>query len=84
MTVLAEVHDVRKSFETVDVLKGVSLRLEKGETLVVMGGSGSGKTVTLRLIAGLIRPTSGVVRVFGGRIDALGGRIDSHLERHAS
>jgi len=39
--------------------------------MVIMGGSGSGKTVTLRLIAGLIRPTSGIVRVFGVRIDTL-------------
>jgi phospholipid/cholesterol/gamma-HCH transport system ATP-binding protein len=71
MTVLAEVHDVRKSFETVDVLKGVSLRLEKGETLVVMGGSGSGKTVLLRLIDGLLRPDSGTIALFGQRIERL-------------
>ncbi|HEV8227408.1 MAG TPA: ATP-binding cassette domain-containing protein, partial [Methylomirabilota bacterium] len=47
MGVLVEAVDVRKSFEALEVLKGVSFRLEKGETLVVMGGSGSGKTVLL-------------------------------------
>jgi phospholipid/cholesterol/gamma-HCH transport system ATP-binding protein len=66
-----EVVDLRKSFETVDVLKGVSLRLDKGETLVVMGGSGSGKTVLLRLIDGLIRPDSGSIRLFGQNIEQL-------------
>jgi phospholipid/cholesterol/gamma-HCH transport system ATP-binding protein len=74
MTTMAapvEVMDLRKSFETVDVLKGVSLRLDKGETLVVMGGSGSGKTVLLRLIDGLIRPDSGSIRLFGQNIEHL-------------
>jgi len=69
---IVEMLDVRKRFEGNEVLKGVSLTVERGETMVIMGGSGSGKTVTLRLIAGLIRPTSGTVRVFGVRIDTLG------------
>jgi len=68
---MVDVVDVHKSFETVDVLKGVSLRLDKGETLVVMGGSGSGKTVLLRLIDGLIRPDSGTIRLFGQSIERL-------------
>ena len=69
---IVEMLDVRKRFEGNEVLKGVSLTVERGETMVIMGGSGSGKTVTLRLIAGLIWPTSGTVRVFGVRIDTLG------------
>jgi phospholipid/cholesterol/gamma-HCH transport system ATP-binding protein len=64
--------DVRKRFDGTEVLRGVSLAVGRRETVVIMGGSGSGKTVTLRLIAGLIRPTSGVIRVFGRRIDTLG------------
>jgi phospholipid/cholesterol/gamma-HCH transport system ATP-binding protein len=71
MTVLAEAEEVRKSFEAVDVLQGVSFRLEKGETLVVMGGSGSGKTVLLRLIDGLLRPDSGTIQLFGQSIERL-------------
>jgi phospholipid/cholesterol/gamma-HCH transport system ATP-binding protein len=71
MVPIVEVIEVRKSFETVDVLKGISLRLDKGETLVVMGGSGSGKTVLLRLIDGLIRPDSGSIRLFGQNIEHL-------------
>jgi phospholipid/cholesterol/gamma-HCH transport system ATP-binding protein len=68
---LVELVDIRKRFDGPEVLRGVSLTVERGETMVIMGGSGSGKTVTLRLIAGLIRPTSGIVRVFGRRIEAL-------------
>jgi phospholipid/cholesterol/gamma-HCH transport system ATP-binding protein len=71
MEPMAEAVDVHKSFETVDVLRGVSFRLDKGETLVVMGGSGSGKTVLLRLVAGLIRPDRGVLRLFGRNIERL-------------
>jgi phospholipid/cholesterol/gamma-HCH transport system ATP-binding protein len=69
---MVELVDVRKQFEGNEVLRGVSLSVQRGETTVIMGGSGSGKTVTLRLIAGLIRPSGGVVRVFGERIDVLG------------
>jgi phospholipid/cholesterol/gamma-HCH transport system ATP-binding protein len=71
MTAVAEVRDVRKSFEALDVLKGVSFHLEKGETLVIMGGSGSGKTVLLRIIDGLLRPDSGEVRLFDQNIERL-------------
>jgi phospholipid/cholesterol/gamma-HCH transport system ATP-binding protein len=71
MDAMAEAIDVRKSFETLEVLKGVTFRLDKSETLVVMGGSGSGKTVLLRLTAGLIRPDSGTIRLFGQAIERL-------------
>ena len=68
---LVELRDVRKSFATNQVLRGVSLELSRGTTLAVMGGSGSGKTVLLRIIAGLIRPDSGEVSLFGTRIDRM-------------
>jgi len=68
---VVELVGVRRSFEAVEVLRGVSFALAKGETLVVMGGSGSGKTVLLRLIAGLIRPDAGQIRVFGRSIERL-------------
>jgi len=69
---MVELRDVHKTFEGHEVLRGVSLTVQRGETMVIMGGSGSGKTVTLRLIAGLFGPSSGTVRVFGERIDTLG------------
>ena len=68
---IVEATDLIKSFDTNEVLRGVSFVLEKGETLVVMGGSGTGKTVLLRLVAGLIRPDSGRLRVFGHSIENL-------------
>lgn len=71
MAAIIEVVDVEKGFEAAPVLQGVSLALEKGETLVVMGGSGSGKTVLLRLIAGLFRPDGGQIRAFGQNIEDL-------------
>jgi phospholipid/cholesterol/gamma-HCH transport system ATP-binding protein len=68
---VVDVVELRKSFDRAEVLRGVSFRLDKGETLVVMGGSGSGKTVLLRHIAGLVRPDSGQVRVFEIKIERL-------------
>ena len=72
MSGIIEAIDVEKGFETTPVLKGVSLELRKGETLVVMGGSGSGKTVLLRLLAGLLQPDAGQIRVFDRNIEHLG------------
>jgi phospholipid/cholesterol/gamma-HCH transport system ATP-binding protein len=66
---LVELRDVRKSFDTKEVLRGLSLALRKGTTLAVMGGSGSGKTVLLRIAAGLLRPDTGQVSLFATRID---------------
>ncbi|HEX5814725.1 MAG TPA: ATP-binding cassette domain-containing protein [Methylomirabilota bacterium] len=68
---LVEANDLVKRFGRTEVLRGVSFRLDKGETLVIMGGSGSGKTVLLRTVAGLIRADGGGVRVFGIEITRL-------------
>jgi phospholipid/cholesterol/gamma-HCH transport system ATP-binding protein len=69
--VVVDVVGLRKSFDRAEVLRGASFQLDRGETLVVMGGSGSGKTVLLRHVAGLIRPDAGQVRVFGLAIEGL-------------
>jgi len=68
---VVEVRDLHKRFDGKEVLRGVSFDVDRGETLVVMGGSGSGKTVMLRHVAGLIRPTRGTIKVFGQRIESL-------------
>ena len=68
---LVELRDVRKSYDQHEVLRGVSLALQKSTTLAVMGGSGAGKTVLLRIVDGLVRPDSGEVSLFGTRIDRL-------------
>jgi len=56
---------IRKSFGSKDVLKGIDLSVGKGETLVILGGSGSGKSVLLKLTIGLVRPDSGRLIVEG-------------------
>ncbi|HLC40884.1 MAG TPA: ABC transporter ATP-binding protein [Methylomirabilota bacterium] len=67
-TPVIELENVWKAFDEKDVLKGISLSLSEGVTLSVMGGSGEGKTVLLRVIAGLIKPDAGIVRLFGENI----------------
>jgi len=68
---LVELRDVHKAFDAKSVLRGVSFALRKGTTLAVMGGSGSGKTVLLRITDGLIRPDAGEVALFGTRIERM-------------
>jgi phospholipid/cholesterol/gamma-HCH transport system ATP-binding protein len=59
------VEDLHKSFGTQKVLNGISLTVRRGETLAVLGRSGTGKSVLLRLIIGLEKPDSGSVRIHG-------------------
>ena len=68
---VVEVIGIEKAFAAGPVLDGLSFSVHKGETLVVMGGSGSGKTVLLRHIAGLLQPDRGQVRIFGVNIENL-------------
>jgi phospholipid/cholesterol/gamma-HCH transport system ATP-binding protein len=68
---MVEAAGLTKRFDALEVLRGLSFTLTRGETLVIMGGSGSGKTVLLRLVAGLIPPDGGQLRVFGRRIEHL-------------
>jgi len=60
-----EAAGVRKSYGSFEALKGVSLRIERGELVALLGPSGSGKTTLLRIVAGLEAPDSGVVRLNG-------------------
>lgn len=62
---VVELRDLFLSFGDHTVLKGVSLELDRGETLSVLGGSGAGKSTILRLILGLTIPDSGQVRLEG-------------------
>lgn len=54
--VIIELRDVHKSFGNKEVLRGVSLKIRRGEAVGIIGGSGTGKSTTLRLIAGLVAP----------------------------
>jgi phospholipid/cholesterol/gamma-HCH transport system ATP-binding protein len=60
-----KIRDLRIAFDSNEVLRGIDLCVMKGETLTIMGGSGSGKSVLLRLIAGLIKPDLGEIRIEG-------------------
>jgi len=65
------IRDVSKSFGDNHVLKGVDLDLFKGENLVVLGRSGTGKSVLIKLISGLLKPDSGSIEVLGEHVDQL-------------
>ena len=74
MTVLA-LDEVRKAYPGgVEALRGVSLRVEHGELLAVVGPSGSGKSTLLHIMGTLERPTSGSLAVAGHDVDGLGDR----------
>lgn len=60
-----EVSDLHKAFGRKRVLNGVDLKIKKGEPLVVIGGSGTGKSVLIKCIQGLIRPDSGSIKIDG-------------------
>ncbi len=69
---LVELHGIHKSFGPLTVLEGVDLAFERGKTTVVLGPSGTGKSVMLKHIVGLLRPDAGQVFFDGRRIDTLG------------
>lgn len=66
-----ELRDVHKSFGAQKVLDGLSFRVEQGRSLVLMGPSGSGKSVILKHVIGLLRPDSGTVEVLGRAVPTL-------------
>ncbi len=68
---IVAVIDLHKSFGTLKVLNGVSLSVPRGKTLGVLGRSGTGKSVMLRIIIGLVKPDSGSVRINGQDIAGL-------------
>ncbi len=62
---LIRVEGVHKSFGDLEVLRGIDLAVAKGESMVVIGGSGTGKSVLIKHIIGLLRPDEGTVTVDG-------------------
>ncbi|MBX2925667.1 MAG: ATP-binding cassette domain-containing protein [Chitinophagaceae bacterium] len=65
------IRDLHKSFGANTVLKGVNLDVFRGENVVVLGRSGTGKSVLIKIIAGLLKPDSGTVVVLGKNVPAL-------------
>jgi phospholipid/cholesterol/gamma-HCH transport system ATP-binding protein len=79
---MIQVVDVHRAFGKQQVLRGINLRVKQGEILVIIGRSGSGKTVMLRLLIGLVRPDRGQVLIENTDIARLSGRrLDRVRER---
>jgi phospholipid/cholesterol/gamma-HCH transport system ATP-binding protein len=70
-TPAVSVVDLHKSFGEQKVLNGINLSVGRGETLAVLGRSGTGKSVLLRILIGLQKPDSGAVRIHGQDIEGL-------------
>ena len=76
---MIELRDVRKRFGDNQVLQGVNLSIASGTSMVIIGGSGTGKSVLLKGILGLVRPDSGTITLDGQ--DVTKGDRDAFLAR---
>lgn len=82
-TPLMEVRDIYKSFGRLEILRGISLELRRGEILAIVGASGAGKTTLLQVIGTLDAPDRGEVVIEGERLSALSGdRRAAFRNRH--
>src|SRR5688500_11115394 len=70
-SIVASVRDLRKSFGDRDVLNGVNLDLYERQHLVILGRSGTGKSVLIKCMVGLIRPDSGSINILGKNVLSL-------------
>ena len=71
---MIEARDLKLSFGPNVILDGVSLKIEKGESVVIIGRSGGGKSVLLKNLIGLLKPDSGEVEIDGEPISAMDER----------
>ena len=72
---MIRLNNVKKCFGDKEALKGISLTIEKGETIAIIGGSGSGKSTLLRLMIGLDRPSGGEIHIGGDNITAMSENV---------
>ncbi|MEM5476003.1 ATP-binding cassette domain-containing protein [Pacificibacter sp. AS14] len=77
---MIELSNVHKAFGSKQILRGVDLKVARGESLVIIGGSGTGKSVTLKCVLGLIVPDQGVIKVDGEDVAQTGDR-DAFLSK---
>jgi len=68
---MIEIKNLQKSFGSKPVLTGVDLNINKGETIVIIGRSGCGKSVLIKHIVGLLKPDAGYIKVEGQNVDEL-------------
>jgi phospholipid/cholesterol/gamma-HCH transport system ATP-binding protein len=78
---MIQVENIHKSFNGLEVLRGASLQVDQGEILALIGRSGYGKSVLLKLIAGLLRPDKGRVLIDGHDIFRLRGKKLEEIRR---
>ena len=77
-----EVEDIHTYYGNIQALKGISLEVEEGECVTLIGSNGAGKSTTLRSISGLTPPRTGSIRLAGEEIShaaAAGDRAARHL-----
>ena len=80
---MIEINDIKKSFGSLQVLKGIDLRIEKGEIVSIVGPSGAGKTTLLQIIGTLDKPDSGTIKIDGIDISSLSaGKLADFRNRH--
>ena len=78
---MIEVRDLKKRFGAHSILDGVSFQIEKGESVVIIGRSGGGKSVLLKHLIGLLKPDSGQVLIDGENIAPMNERQLLHVRR---
>src|SRR5438477_9687420 len=76
-----EVVNLVRKFGDRAVINDISFTIQRGETLVIMGGSGCGKSTLLRHVIGSMKPTSGSVRIFGEEITTMNEREIANVRR---
>lgn len=80
---MIEIKDLRKKFGDLEVLKGVNLKIEKGEVISIIGPSGAGKTTLLQLIGTLDKPTSGTILFNGEDLSKMGSnKLSTFRNKH--
>src|SRR5580704_1841358 len=69
--IVISIRGLEKSFEDYAVLRGIDLDLYQGENLVVLGRSGTGKSVLIKIISGMLKPDAGTVEVLGCKMNSI-------------
>lgn len=77
--IVISIKGLKKGFDSNSVLNGIDIDIFKGENIAVLGRSGSGKSVLIKLISGLLKPDSGTIKVLGQEVDKISGKALQEL-----